>query len=221
MEQLALALVAFIGSHELLSHPLRKPIAGKIGEAAFQGVYSLVALATFVWVVLAFRAAPADFLWAAPPWVWAVASLVMLVAAILFAGSLLSPNPALPMQAGLLAGGPAPQGVMRITRHPMMWSFALWAAVHLAVSGNSRAVLLAAGLGFLALFGARMQDRKKGQQLGAGWTAYEARTSFVPFGRGFALPGWKATIGGLVIFLAATWAHPKLGAPVVGVWSYL
>ena len=32
------AAVAFVGSHFLLSHPLRRPIVGAIGEKGFQGV---------------------------------------------------------------------------------------------------------------------------------------------------------------------------------------
>lgn len=221
MEQLALALVAFIGSHELLSHPLRKSIVGKFGEKGFEGVYSVVALGTFAWVVIAFRAAPVEVLWVAPAWVWAFGSFVMLAASILLAGAFLAPNPSLNIMGDVLARSPAPQGVMRITRHPMLWSFAMWAAVHAAVSGTSAVMLLSAGIALLSLFGAKMLDRKKQLQLGQSWAAFEAATAFVPFGRGFALPGWKATFVGVVIFLAATWLHPRLGAPVVGIWEYL
>lgn len=221
MEQLVLALVAFIGSHELLSHPLRKPITGKIGEKGFEGLYSVVALGTFAWVIFAFRAVPLEVLWVAPSWVWTLASLVMLGASILFAGAFLAPNPSLNITGNVLARSPMPMGVMRITRHPMLWSFALWAAVHASVAGTAAVVLLSAGIGVFALFGAKMLDGKKAVQLGDRWIAFEAASSFVPFGRGLALPGWKATIGGLVIFLAATWLHPRLGAPVVGIWEYL
>ena len=221
MEQLALALVAFVGGHELLSHPLRKPIVAKIGNKGFEGLYSIVALGTFAWVVFAFRAAPLEVLWVAPSWVWTLSSLVMLGAAILFAGAFLAPNPSLNITGDVLTKSPMPVGVMRITRHPMLWSFALWAAVHAAVAGTSAVLLLTAGIAFLSLFGARMQDGKKAAQLGSRWVAFEAASPFIPFGRGLAWPGWKATFGGLVIFLAATWLHPRLGAPVVGIWEYL
>ena len=221
MEQLALALVAFVGSHELLSHPLRKTITGRIGEKGFEGLYSVVALATFAWVVFAFRATPVEVLWIAPPWVWTVGSLVMLAASILFAGAFLAPNPSMNIMGDALAKSPLPQGVMRITRHPMLWSFALWAAVHAAVSGTGAVVLLSAGIGFLSLFGAKMQDRKKQQQLGQRWAAFEAASAFIPFGRGLVWPGWKPVIVGVLVFLAATWLHPRLGAPVVGIWEYL
>ena len=53
---LAAASIALIGTHFALSHPLRAPLVARLGAAGFQGVYSLVALASFVWMVLAFRA---------------------------------------------------------------------------------------------------------------------------------------------------------------------
>jgi uncharacterized membrane protein len=45
--QLALATLAFVGSHLLLSHPLRPVLAARLGKRGFLGLYSLVALATF------------------------------------------------------------------------------------------------------------------------------------------------------------------------------
>ena len=56
---LGVASLAFVGMHFLLSHPLRAPITGRIGEGPFLGLYSLVAFATLGWMVLAFLAAPA------------------------------------------------------------------------------------------------------------------------------------------------------------------
>lgn len=228
MSELAVAIVSFVGSHELLSHPLRRPLISALGERGFLGLYSVVALATLIWTVSAFRAAPHVQLWIAPGWAWVVSSLIMVVASILFVGSLVARNPALVNPAGPPAEIGPPRGVLRITRHPMMWAFALWALVHAWLSGTAATLTLAAGIALLALGGARMQDLKKRKQLGAAWAEYEARTSFLPFAaqvqRRLPLttlwPGWLALIGGLLFFAGATWAHPHLfGAPVVGLWS--
>ena len=216
MTMLLIALAAFVGTHLLLSHPLRAPLVGAVGEGGFAGVYSLVAAATLGWAVWAWRAAPTPVpLWTAPPWLWWLAVPAMLVASILFVGSVTAPNPAL-MGAGRLAGQ-RPRGVLTITRHPMMWSFALWAAVHAAVSGDARTVALCAGIGGLALIGAWFQDGKKRRALGADWDAHERATSFVPFARGGFNPGVVAAVGGVLLFLAATWAHPYAGGPAL--WS--
>jgi len=220
MVGLSLAVLSFVGSHELLSHPLRRPLVDRLGEKGFMGLYALVAFATFGWIVFEFRQAPADLLWVAPGWAWTAGSVLMFVASVLFVGSMTAPNPALTMAGGVLAGDPEPQGTLRLTRHPMMWSFALWAVVHAGVSGRTAVVILAAGVGVLALFGAAMQDRKKRVALGDRWAAWEAKTSFLPFAMGRFWPGWIAVVGGAILFLVATWAHPRLGAPVVGPWSY-
>jgi uncharacterized membrane protein len=50
----------------------------------------------------------------------------MLVACVLLAGSLVG-NPAFPHPGAAPKVIPPPQGVFAITRHPMNWSFMLWA----------------------------------------------------------------------------------------------
>jgi hypothetical protein len=52
------AAIAFVGTHLLLSHPLRQPIVGAVGNGAFLGVYSAIAAATLAWLALAYRAPP-------------------------------------------------------------------------------------------------------------------------------------------------------------------
>ncbi len=220
MALLLIALVLFVGSHLLLSHPLRAPLVRAVGERGFGGVYSLVALATLGLSIWAFRQAPSGLLlWTAPQWGWIIAAIIMLFASILFVGSMTAPNPAL---MGGKVGGTGPQGVQRITRHPMMWAFALWAAVHAFLSGDARTVALCVAIGSLALVGAWFQDGKKRGQMGAEWGAHEAQTSFVPFGRpsaGALNPGFVALVGGIAAFLAATWAHPYAGGPAL--WSMI
>lgn len=213
---LVLALTAFVGSHFLLSHPLRAPLVARLGAGGFMIVYSLVAFATLGWAVFEWRRAPVELWWTVPAWAWPVAAVVMLGASILLVGSVATPNPAL---AGMPAAAAraTPSGVQRITRHPMMWAFALWALVHGAVSGTGRTVLLSAAILILALAGAWAQDGKKRAQMGDAWVDHEAATSFVPFGRGVAhgwpMPGWPALLGGIVLFAAAAWLHPLAGGP--------
>lgn len=224
MALLTLALILFVGSHFLLSHPLRAPLVRVVGEGGFAIVYSLIAFGTLGWAVAEWRHAPVQLLWVAADWSWWLAALLMLVASVLFVGSMTAPNPAL-MGGRKTAAGPS--GVQRITRHPMMWAFAIWAAVHATLSGDLRTVILAAAIAILALVGAALQDSKKRLQLGEAWTAHERATAFVPFGAQLAArapwtsasPGWTALAGGVLLYAAATWAHPALmGAPQLGFW---
>ncbi|CAG4896748.1 NnrU family protein [Paraburkholderia gardini] len=223
----AVATVAFVGSHFLLSHPLRGRLVRAIGEAGFQGVYSLVAIVTFGWLVLAYRSAPLTApLWPAGNGLWALATAVMLIASILLMGSLVR-NPALPTGGRPGAFPETARGVYAVTRHPMMWSFALWGLCHIAVFPVTKNIVVAAAIVVLALVGAALQDRKKERLQPDLWPAWESKTSYLPFaaiaaGRarlgGF---GWHALLGGLVVWLAATWAHIPAAGWAAGIWRWL
>ena len=102
----------------------------------------------------------------------------------------------------------------------MMWGFAIWALVHAIVVPTFASLTISATIAGLALIGAAGQDRKKARLVGEPWRDWVRRTSFVPFGRGFALPGAFATIGGTLVWLAATYAHGALGYRPAGIWAY-
>ena len=218
------ASIAFVGTHFALSHPLRAPLVGVVGEKGFAGVYSLVGLATFGWMVWAFMAMPRRGM---PLWdgngevVWAVVSVLTVIALALFLGSLRG-NPALPAPgAGEGLADKQPTAVFRVTRHPMMWGFALWALAHILVAPTGRTLVLAGAIAFLALVGAHLQDRKKQALMGAGWRAWEGKTSYWP--RLGALPGigiglWAVAIG---LWLALTWAHIVLAYVPAGIWRWV
>lgn len=219
---LVAAAVAFVGTHFALSHPLRAPVVKAIGPIGFQIVYSLVAFATLGWMVMAFRAVgPGAGLWDGSQGLpWALASLLTLIAAVLFIGSLLG-NPALPdPRAAALADKPV-HGVFHVTRHPMMWGFALWAVSHAMVSPTPRSFVVTAAVGFLALVGSHLQDRKKQALMGKAWSGWEAKTSYWPKLGGLAKAGLVLWFGGLVLWLAATWAHIPGNGMVAGIWRWL
>ena len=219
MTSLALASTAFVGSHFAMSHPLRGPMVGRLGERGFLGVYSLVSLVTLGWMVVAFRSAHpgAPFLWDAGDAGWIVGSLLLWLGSILFVGSLRS-NPAFPTGGAAPTSIGDPSGVFRVTRHPMLWGFALWAATHAIVAPTPPSLVLTAAIAILALGGTFAQDAKKERLIGEPWRTWEQRTSLVPFGRGPASPGMFAMVGGTLLFLFATFAHGGIGA---GPWRWI
>ncbi len=152
---LVAACAAFVGTHFLLSNPLRKPMVRGLGERGFLLVYSLIAFAALTWIALAFhRASPAPALWdgtAAVPW---IAASILTIAAMALLLAALNRNPALPMAqlAGLSAR--KPWGVFKVTRHPMMMAFALWSVSHILASPTARTIVLALAILLLALVGA-------------------------------------------------------------------
>jgi uncharacterized membrane protein len=221
------AAVAFVASHFLLSHPLRRPIVTVTGERDFLGMYSLVAAVTLIWLALAYRSArPTPPLWPVGDGLWAGASAVMLLASILLMGSLIR-NPALPTGGAPVNLPETAQGVFAITRHPMLWAFALWGLCHIVVYPQVKNIIVAVAIIVLALVGAGLQDRKKERLEPDLWPAWEAKTSYLPFtaiatGRarlkGFGL---HTLLGGLVIWLAATWAHIPLAGWAAGIWRWV
>lgn len=227
MDSVIVAAIAFVGTHFLLSHPLRAPLVAQLGEAGFLGLYSLVAAGTLAWLALAYRAAPAQVpLWAVDDGLWLVGTLLMLVASVLLMGSLIG-NPALPDPTGQARPVPVARGVFAVTRHPMMWAFALWGVTHILVFPEPSNIVVSVAMIVLALVGAALQDRKKQALRPDFWRAWEARTSYWPFA---AIAKGKARFGGFrphdiagggVIWLAATWAHIPLSGWAAGVWRWV
>ncbi len=218
ISQLALACLAFVGSHFALSNPLRAGLTGGLGQRGFLALYSMVAIVTLGWVIVAFggadRGAP---LWdGTGPLPWTLASVLTCVAMVLIVASF-GGNPALP--GANLAGLSArrPWGVFLITRHPMMIGIALWAAGHIIAAPTQRIALMCLSFIVLALAGSALQDRRKRALDRREWSAWMARTSFVP-----DLAQWRALGGawpvGIAAWLILTAAHLYFAGVPAGVW---
>jgi len=218
---LALAVLAFVGGHFVLSSPpLRRPLAGALGERAFAGAYSALMLAAFVWTVAAFRAAPYVPLWELPRGARMIPVLVMPFACLLFVGSVTVRNPTMVM--GAVAADPAP-GMIKVTRHPMLWAFGLWALAHLVVNGEAAALLLFGGIAVLALAGTLAIDAKLRARDSQGFARLAAVTSNLPLaalvaGRSrlrFADIGWWRLALAALLYVALIFAHPLLSGRTI------
>ncbi len=229
LASLVTILAAFVGTHFLMSHPLRARMVGALGATGFQISYSLVSFATFVWAIDAFQHAPAGApLWFVGDGIWGLASLLMLIGSILFVGSV-SGNPALPRPDAAALATQEPRGVFAITRHPMMWGFALWAIVHILVSPQPKVITLCTAMAFLALAGSAGQDRKKAALMGQSWQGWARRTSFTPFGRQLSgqagwssiWPGATPVLLGTLLWLLATYGHAWFGISGAGIWRWI
>jgi uncharacterized membrane protein len=219
---LAAASAAFVGTHFLMSHPLRSRMVGALGEKGFAGAYTIVSLLTFGWMIWAYPAASAEApqpLWDAGRWGWIIATVLMWLGSVLFIGSLRR-NPALPRPGKTIERIDEPNGVYAITRHPMMWGFALWAIVHAIVHPTAASLVLSATIALLALVGAALQDEKKAKLMGDVWRDWRSKTSFIPYGRGLKSADGFALIGGTLLWLVATWAHGALGYQPAGIWAF-
>jgi uncharacterized membrane protein len=124
MTMLLVASVAFLATHFVTSTPLRPALVRAMGEWPYRGVYSLVALITLGWMIWAYAQTPRDVIfsgWRNAPY------LVMPVVFILIACGYWR-NPTMVGADKLLKSEDPARGMIRITRHPLMWGIMLWAA---------------------------------------------------------------------------------------------
>jgi uncharacterized membrane protein len=176
--QLLFATLAFLGIHIVPSTPLRALATRWVGEGAYLGLFSLASLAGLVWMAYAYKQAPFFALW---PGLHLVPVAVTPFAFVLLACGVLGRNPTAAGQAGALKHPEAARGILRITRHPVMWAIMLWAGAHVLAIGSLQATIMFGGLFLLAAAGTTLQDARKAAQLGDDWKRFAARTSNIPF----------------------------------------
>ncbi len=222
---LFIAGIAFCGSHTLLSSTrLRGSLRDQLGERGFLLIYSLTALATFAWFVLAYSRAPIIPLWPSREWTALVPVLVMPLATILLVAGYTTPNPtAVGMERSARADDPAP-GILRVTRHPVMWAVGLWGLSHLVANGSLASVWFFGLIAALALGGTVLIDRKKRLALGSNWRRLASVTSNLPFAAlaaGRTRLRWRdigilRPLAALLLYAVLYFAHPLFaGLPVV------
>jgi uncharacterized membrane protein len=222
---LVIAGVAFCGSHILLSSTrLRGSLRDQLGERGFLAVYSLTSLVIFAWFVAAYSAAPTIVLWPRQRWTALVPVSVMPFAAILLVAGYSTRNPtAVGMERSARADDPAP-GLLRVTRHPVLWAIGLWASSHAIANGDLSSLVFFGLLAALALGGTVLIDRKKQLALGSNWSRLAEVTSNLPFaalvagrtGLRWRDIGLLRIAAGLLLYAVLYLAHPIItGLPVV------
>lgn len=220
MLQLTLAVLVFLATHIVLSStPLRGRIVGRIGEKAFLGLYSLIALLAIVWMSIAYAQAPQyQHLWLPGPGLRHLPLLLMPLVFILLAAGLTAKNPTAVQGEDALDRQDAVQGILRITRHPVQWAIVLWAALHILANGDLASLVFFGGFLLLAAAGPLLIDRKLAAAQGARWERFAATTSNLPFaavlqGRqrlALAEIGWRPVIIGLAVYALMLALHPWL-----------
>lgn len=222
LEILALAMALFIVTHVALpAAGLRAAAVRALGEWGYMAGYSILSIALLTWVIVAYKAAPlVEVL--EPNTAMRHASLTaMLLAAFLLIGGMAGRNPST-VQAAKLGWKPRAVGVLKITRHPMMWAVAFWGLSHAMANGHAAALILFGGMTILALAGAWHLDRRKRSSLGDDWLDFEAETSFFPLvaiaagktrlERG-EIPWWQS-LGAVALYIGMLAAHAYFGRDV-------
>lgn len=152
MTLLVLGLVIFLGSHSLriVAEDWRTARLAAMGEKPFKGVYSLVAIAGFVLIVIGYGQARADpvFLYAPPVWTRHLAALLTIPAFVLLAAAYVKGT-----------------RIKAKVGHPMVAGVKVWAFSHLIANGTLADVVLFGSFlvwAILDYIAARRRDRIAG-----------------------------------------------------------
>jgi uncharacterized membrane protein len=221
------AAATFVGSHFLLSsQSIRSPLVRTIGEWAFRGLYSAVAIASFAWLLLAYAGAPETLIWQPPVALKHLSLTIMPVAWLLLVAGYTSRNPTAVVMDRLVPL--EPKGILKVTRHPVMWAIGLWGIAHLLANGEGRATILFAAFTVLALGGAWHLDRRKASSIGPAWQGFAQATSNVPLAAVFAGRarltfgdiGWWRIALALALYGAVLYYHgPLFGKAPLALFS--
>jgi uncharacterized membrane protein len=208
---LALWLALALTHIGLSSRRVRPRLVAKLGAAPFLGVYSLVAIAIFVPLLRLYFMSKHEgvLLWSLPrgPLLTWTVYVGMGVAFVLLVSSLLRPSP-----AAVVPGALTPHGVYRITRHPLVMSFVVFALVHLLPNGFAADAAFFGGFAAFALAAAAHQDRRKLEFGPPGYAGFVSQTPFVPFTGRETLLGLRelspvAVVLGFALAFGVRWFH--------------
>jgi uncharacterized membrane protein len=215
MEPIALLVVAtaaFVLTHLASGTPLRAKLVAALGEWPYRGLYSALAFVTLGAMIWAFIRAPRELLWVG----WRHVPLVVMPLALILVATGYRRNPTMVGADVLLKSEEPARGMIRITRHPIMWGIMLWAAAHIAASGDPRSLVFFGGFLLVALFGTLSLDRRK--RADPNWPRFAAATSHVPLaaiaqGRNHVAwreIGWTRPLIGLAAYAILLVLHPWL-----------
>lgn len=212
MTLLILAAALWVFVHVGISGTsLRDGVVARLGEGRFMQAFSIASVVSIVLLVLAWQNAETTFLWSAPAWLRWILAVLMLPTFVLFMASH-KRNPTAVGNKGL---GEEPRGIQRVTRHPMLMSFAIWALVHVIGNGDTAALVFFGAFLVTAVAGMPSIDAKLARRHGEAWAGFAAKTSILPFGAIMAGRnrlvlseiGWMPPVVGLVLWAALLHFH--------------
>jgi uncharacterized membrane protein len=210
---LGLATAAFLLTHFVSSTPLRPALVAAMGEWPYRGLYSLVAAVTLGWMIWAYAQAPrAELLWTP---LRLLPLLVMPFSLILVVAGYWR-NPTMVGADKLLKSDDPARGMIRITRHPLMWGIMLWAVAHVLARADLNAIVFFGGFFLLAALGTVLMDARKKEN--PDFQRFAAVTSNLPFvavaqGRNrivWGEIGWTRPAIGVGAFAVLLLLHPWL-----------
>jgi len=185
MTDLVAASVFFLAIHLFVSGTrLRDALVQRLGERAYRGAFSVASLIGLVWIIHAYRHAPAVVLWSPPPGMRPLALALVFIAFLLAVIGLATPSVTGVGLESKLTGQDTTsliRGVTLISRHPFLWGVTAWAVAHLLENGDLASLVLFGSLLLLAVSGTMSIDAKRRRVYADGWSHFARATSSFPF----------------------------------------
>jgi len=160
---IVLLWLAFAVSHMLLSSLMLRPrLVGALGEKGFMGVYSLIALVTFVPLVSVYFGNKHS-----GPMIWSIPITHPIESP---AAMNVSPDQSIEVK-----------GVHYITRHGVFMGAGLFGLIHLVPNGFASDIAFFGGFPIFAIVGCIHQDRRKLVTDAVRYGEFHAATPLIPF----------------------------------------
>ena len=128
-----LALWAGVHFVPALAIPFREQLIIRIGETPYKLVFAILIVSSIVAIVFGWRSIDPIYIYVLPEWSRLIASLLVLIAFILFAAAHSTTN------------------IKRALRHPQLTGLVLWSIGHLLANGDNRSLILFGTLGVWAI----------------------------------------------------------------------
>ncbi|MFP6562877.1 MAG: NnrU family protein [Myxococcota bacterium] len=226
MTSLVFAALFFFAIHVgIAGSQLRDRLVSRLGEKGYLGFFSLLSIVGITWLCWAYSLAPTVW-WATPAeWTRPVAWGLVFVAFLFVGVGAATPSPTAMGGDAQIDSEDAVRGILRITRHPVLWGIAIWAAAHAIANPDVASAILFVCLLAVALAGPPTIDAKRSRRFGERWGPFAAVTSRLPFGAILSgrnrlvlseIGAWRVALAvGLYALFAGI--HPWLfGVPAIG-----
>lgn len=180
--ELLVASTSFVSIHMAMSSSsIRTPLLAFMGQKKFRLLYFLISGVLFTWMITAYLHAPSIVLFEPNTSMKHVSFSIMGFACFFVVLGYTTSNP---MSVGKKEEEltRVPFGILKITRHPIMWGMALFAFCHVLASGTAAALIFFGSIATLAIAGARHIDMNKQEDENGNWNTYLKLTSNVPLG---------------------------------------
>lgn len=209
----ALAWAAFLGAHVIpMLPPVRARLVGALGRRNYFIAFGTMSVLLLWLLIVATNAAPLVMLADQMPWQRWLVNLAMPCAILLTVYGLQAPNP---FGLGRKGEGfdPDRPGIIGLTRHPLMWAFALWAGAHLVANPDLAHAIF---FGVLLAYALRGMAKAESRARADGTLAVlGAHTGFWPFAaliagrwRPQSPPALRPLLWSALIWVAALALHP-------------